>query len=217
MYYERKNTKSDLRKFYTVFLEIGLIIVLICFIAAVKIELRTGEVEINLIDEQEMVEMEDIIQTEQIEKPPPPPRPPVPVEVPNDEVIEDEVLDLNFELNLDERIELPPPPEQEDEVENFFIVVEQMPSLIGGLSSLQNCIDYPLAARRAGIEGTVVVQFIVNEQGNVEDPRIIRSQGGGTDEEALRCVRLAKFEPGRQRGTAVRVQYSVPVIFRLTQ
>jgi TonB family protein len=70
-------------------------------------------------------------------------------------------------------------------------------------------------ARRAGIEGRVYVQFIVNENGDVEEPRVIRGIGGGADEEALRAVRDAKFKPGVQRGRPVRVQYSLPVVFKL--
>ena len=70
-------------------------------------------------------------------------------------------------------------------------------------------------ARRAGIEGRVTVQFIVNEAGQVENPRVIRGIGGGCDEAALEAVKKAKFTPGMQRGRPVRVQFSLPVIFRL--
>jgi len=90
-----------------------------------------------------------------------------------------------------------------------------MPELIGGLVSIQRDINYPEMARRAGIEGKVYIQFIVNENGDVENPRVIRGIGGGADEEALRAVKKAKFKPGVQRGQPVRVQYSLPVVFRL--
>jgi len=170
----------------------------------------------TFIEKQEIVKMEDIIQTKQIERPPPPPRPPVPVEVPNDEIIEDEVLDINAEFDIDDPIDLPPAPKEEvEQEEDFFLAVEQMPELIGGLAGLQRSIRYPEMARRAGIEGKVTVQFIVTEDGTVESPRVIRGIGGGCDEEALRAVKQAKFEPGRQRGKPVRVQYSLPVVFRL--
>lgn len=101
------------------------------------------------------------------------------------------------------------------ESEDAFTVVEQMPELIGGLVPLQASIQYPEMARRAGIEGRVYVQFVVNEEGDVENPRVIRGIGGGCDEEALRVVREAKFEPGMQRGEPVRVAYSLPFVFRL--
>jgi len=113
---------------------------------------------------------------------------------------------------------LPQPPvpgSNSSDEEDYFVVVEEMPELIGGLTSIQRNIQYPEMARRAGIEGRVYVQFIVNENGDVEEPRVIRGIGGGADEEALRAVRDAKFKPGVQRGRPVRVQYSLPVVFKL--
>ena len=165
--------------------------------------------------------MEEIQQTKQIEKPPPPPRPPVPVEVPNDEILEDEALDLDASLDLNEPVsDVPPPPPEEDEEEEepepeVFVVVENMPELIGGLSSIQSKIKYPEIARKAGVEGRVIVQFVVDEQGNVQDPTVVRGIGAGCDEEALRVVKQAKFEPGKQRGKPVKVKMSLPITFRL--
>lgn len=212
----RKKPDADLRKYYTVFLQIGLLATLVMFIIAVNVDWRGAETEQYALDEQEIVEMEEIIQTEHIETPPPPPRPPVPQEVPNDEIIEDTDFNIDAEMRLDGPLDLPPPPEQEEEEEeDFFTVVEQMPELIGGLAELQSNIRYPEQARRAGIEGRVYVQFIVNEEGEVENPQVIRGIGGGCDEEALRAVRQAQFRPGMQRGRPVRVQYSLPIVFRL--
>lgn len=211
----RKKPKADLRKYYTVFLELGLVVVLIIFIVAMKVDFRSEAVNTDLTEEQEVVEMEEIQRTKQQEKPPPPPRPQVPVEVPNDEIVEDQEINLDAEINLDEPLDMPPPPEEEEEEEDFFVVVENMPELIGGMKKLQGCVEYPEMARKAGIEGQVFVQFVVNKEGNVEDPRVTRGIGGGADEEALRCVKQAKFKPGRQRGKPVRVQYSLPVIFKL--
>lgn len=193
-----------------------MILALVIFITAAKVTLSPAKKEVDLTNEQEVVEMEEVIQTKQEERPPPPPRPQVPVEVPNDEIIEDVEINLDAEMDLDEPLEMPPPPEgKEEEEEDFFVVVENMPELIGGLAALQKNIRYPEMARKAGIEGRVIVQFIVNEEGKVENPRVIRGIGGGCDEEALRAVSLAEFKPGRQRGRPVRVQYSLPVIFRL--
>lgn len=109
----------------------------------------------------------------------------------------------------------PPTPGSTSNKEDFFVVVEEMPELIGGLASVQSKIEYPEMARRAGIEGKVYIQFIVNENGDVENPRVIRGIGGGADEAALDAVRDAKFKPGVQRGRPVKVQYSLPVVFRL--
>jgi protein TonB len=214
---ERKKPDADLRNYHTVFLEIGLLITLVILIVAVRLDLTSQSPEEVVLDEQEVVEMEEIIQTRQIETPPPPPKQPVPVEVPNDEIIEDVDIDIGGDLDLGGTLDMPPPPPpaEEEEEEDFFVVVEEMPELIGGLGELQQKIRYPEMARRAGIEGRVFIQFIVNEQGQVENPQVMRGIGGGADEEALRVVSQAQFKPGMQRGRPVRVQYSLPIFFRL--
>ncbi len=213
---ERKKPESDLRKYYTVFLQLGLVAVLLLFIVAMKVEFVANNPDSDLTEEQEVVEMEEVIQTEQEETPPPPPEPQVPVEVPNDEIVEDQEINLDADMNMNEPLDMPPPPEEEEEEEeDFFVAVEQMPELIGGLAELQQKINYPERAKRAGIEGRVIIQFIVTENGNVEDPKVVRGIGGGADEEALRVVKQAQFKPGQQRGEPVRVQYSLPIIFRL--
>lgn len=107
------------------------------------------------------------------------------------------------------------PPPAPDTGDDFYIVAEVMPKLIGGYTDLLENLNYPLTARRDGVEGTVTVQFIVNAQGEVENPRVIRSIGAGLDEEALRVIRLARFEPGLQDGRPVRVKYNIPIQFRL--
>ncbi len=116
-------------------------------------------------------------------------------------------------------LKAPPAPgtkaESASEKDDYFVVVEDMPQLKGGMEGLMNNITYPEQARKAGIEGRVIVQFIVNEQGQVENPQIIKGIGAGADEEALRVVKQAEFTPGEQRGQAVRVQYSLPVVFKL--
>lgn len=108
----------------------------------------------------------------------------------------------------EEKVSLPP---TEDIVnkEEYFVIVEQMPKLIGGMANLQNKVKYPEMARRVDIQGRVTVQFIVNEEGNVEDAKVVRSIGAGCDEEVLKVVKEAKFEPGMQRGNPVRVQYAL--------
>ena len=214
-----KNPEVDLRKFYTIHKQIGLILTLLLFIGLVKIELKPNGSQEIVFDEREEVMMEEIIQTRQTPAIPPPPRPPVPVAVPNHEIIEDIDLNIDAELDFSAQINLPPPPpaavEEEEDEEDFFVVVEQMPELIGGLASLQSQIRYPEMARQARIQGRVIVQFIVNERGEVENPQVIRGIGGGADEEALRVVKNAKFTPGLQRGRPVRVQYSMPIHFQL--
>lgn len=215
--------KNDLKTGYLVRLELGFVLSLLIFISATKLNLRPSDTgEQMVVDRQEEVFVEEIVQTKQEVKAPPPPRPVVPVAVPNDEILENEVIDLDAELELDAAIfELPPPPPlpeiTEEEEEEIFIVVEQMPELIGGLAAVQQHITYPEMAIKAGIEGRVVVQFIVDKEGNVLDPFVMRGIGGGCDEEAIKAVKKIKFIPGKQRGMPVSVRYSLPVVFRLNQ
>lgn len=213
--------KFDLKKYYTLILEVGIILSLSFSIAIMKINIKPrGDEGITIAATQEIIEMEDITQTKQQQRPPAPPRPAVPVEVPNSEIIEDEIIYIDAELIFDEPLTIPPPPAEkrdqvQEEEEDFFVVVEEMPELIGGIPALQQKIEYPAKAKMANIEGRVIIQFIVNEKGEVENPRVIRGIGGGCDEEALRVVKMAKFKPGKQRGKPVRIQYSIPILFKL--
>jgi len=212
----RKTDEANLKRRYPLYVEIGLVLTLALLIGAFRLDMTADDsFEIDMT-EQEVVQMEEIIQTEQIEKPPPPPRPPVPVEVPNDEVLDDQELDLDVFLDLDEPVDLPPPPppaaeEEEPEAE----IVEEMPELIGGLAGLQKRIRYPEIAKKAGVEGRVFLQFVVDEQGNVVNPVVTRGIGAGCDEEAIRAVQEAKFQPGMQRGKPVKVKMSLPITFKL--
>jgi TonB family protein len=103
------------------------------------------------------------------------------------------------------------PEEEEGEV---FMVVDKQPELVGGMEALQQSVEYPGFAKQAGIEGRVIVQFIVDEEGNVQDPKITRGVHKLLNEEAIRAVKEQKFKPGKKRGRAVKVQMSLPVDFR---
>lgn len=217
----RKNDNANLRNRYPIYVEAGLILSLLLLILAFRVDIQKQSNFQVTMEEQEVVEMEEIQQTEQETKPPPPPRPPVPVEVPNDEIIEDEDLNLDASLDLDEALDTnqpPPPPddeEEEEEEQEVFVVVEERPELIGGMKALQNEVQYPEFAKKAGIEGRVFVQFVVDENGNVQNPTVTRGVHKLLDKEAIRAVSQMKFEPGRQRGEPVKVQMSLPVTFRL--
>lgn len=216
-----KKPEHDLRHHYAVHLQIGMILTLLVFIVLFRSELSLNQDIVFEAQEQELIEMEEIVQTEQLENPIPPMRPPVPVEVPNDEIIDDIDLNLDASLDLDMALDMPPPPsnatetEIEDDEPEFFLVVEEDPELIGGIAGLQKNIRYPDMAIRMGISGRVYLQFIVDEQGNVIDPVVTRSLGGGTDEAALEAIKKAKFKPGKQRGKPVKVQYSMFVTFQI--
>ena len=186
----RLKTNFDLKSTYFLRLELGFILSLLISITAFKVNVNLPEETDDIyVQTQEEVYLDEIVRTKQIEQAPPPPRPLVPVEVPNDEVLEDE--------------------------EEIFVVVEQMPELIGGLSGLQKQIVYPQMAILAQIEGRVIVQFVIDKTGSVGTVEVVRGIGGGCDEEAVRVIRTAKFKPGLQRGKPVSVKYSIPVVFNL--
>ncbi|MGH2644055.1 MAG: energy transducer TonB, partial [Chitinophagaceae bacterium] len=102
-----------------------------------------------------------------------------------------------------------------------FKFVEQMPSFPGGdgalMKYLTDHIHYPAMARENGIQGTVVVQFIVGPDGTIRDVTTVsKTLGGGLEQEAMRVVKeMPKWIPGKQNGRAVNVQYSLPVRFML--
>ncbi len=201
-------------------MELGLIFSLILSLIVVKVDINPEKKSQKIVlDTQEEIYIEEIVQTKQELKAPAPPRPVVPIEVPNDEVLEDEIIDIDAEIDFGEVLEVPPPPKpinnDSDTESEIFVVVEQPPVLIGGITAIQKIIVYPDIAAKAGIEGKVIVQFVIDKDGNVKDPFIIRGIGGGCDEEALRAVKQAKFKPGMQRGRAVSVRYTLPITFKL--
>ena len=211
---------SSLRKNYLITLEGAFILSILLFIVAFKIDLNMEKSDKQIVEkQQEEIFIEEIIQTKQELKAPAPPRPSVPIEVPNDEILEDEILEIDAELDFDEPMDIPIPPkpiQQEAEVEEeIFIVVENPSVLIGGITVVQSHIEYPALALKAGIEGRVIVQFVIDRTGQVLDPQVIRGIGGGCDEKAVRAVLQAKFQPGLQRGRPVAVRYTLPITFRI--
>ncbi len=96
--------------------------------------------------------------------------------------------------------------------------VSQMPEFNGDVSSwLNSHLKYPDAAREAGTEGRVIVEFVVNEDGSISQAKAVRGSGSGAlDNEALRVVSaMPKWKPGKQQGTAVKVYFSLPITFKL--
>jgi TonB family protein len=98
---------------------------------------------------------------------------------------------------------------------DFFMTVEQMPEPIGGIAKIAQKVRYPEIAKRAGIEGKVFVKALIDEKGNVVGTQIIRGIGAGCDQAAMEAVMQSRFKPGRQRGEAVKVQVTIPILFKL--
>ncbi len=204
------------------YLQLGLATALVCTTLAFRLPVHVSSSFEVVEVRQELVAMEEVQQTRQQLLPPPPPRPPVPVEVPDDVVLDDMELDLDAALDLDAEIMVlePPPAAEEPEVYDepeVFVAVEEMPELIGGYASLMKSVVYPVVARRAGVEGTVVIQLVVGTDGVPRDAFVARSVAPALDEVALEAVMKQRFTPGRQRGRPVLVQIAIPVIFKLSR
>jgi TonB family protein len=106
------------------------------------------------------------------------------------------------------------------DADEIFDVVEQQPNPAGGMSGwnsyLSQNLQYPQKARELGIEGTVIVVFEIHKDGSIHQVEILRGIGGGADEEAVRVVQNApKWEPGRQRGRAVKTRMRLPIRFKM--
>ena len=121
-------------------------------------------------------------------------------------------------LKAKEVIAQPEPPKEEET--KVFDVVEQMPSFPGGQSALlqylSSNIKYPVVAEENGVQGRVIVTFVVEKDGSITDVKVVKSVDPSLDKEAQRVVKsMPKWIPGKQNGAAVRVKYTVPVTFRL--
>ena len=107
-----------------------------------------------------------------------------------------------------------------ESTEKMYVVVEQMPAFPGGdaalMKYLSENIKYPKAAEKAGEQGRVVVNFIVEKDGAISNVNVVRSVTPTLDAEAVRVIKaMPKWVPGKQDGQSVRVKYNVPVSFRL--
>ena len=111
--------------------------------------------------------------------------------------------------------------EEVDDSDEIFQVVEQMPEFPGGMEALLaylgKNIKYPVSAQENNIQGRSIVEIIVNKDGSISNPKIIKSLDPDCDKEAIRVIMtMPRWNPGKQRGKDVRVKYTIPVTFRLT-
>ena len=213
----KKNLKVDLKRKYQRYWEISFIISITILIVAFKFFPEFNQEVIEIDAPQELIIAEDVEATKQETAPPPPPKPPIPIEAPTDDVLEDvEIAATDLDVEAEVAAPPPPPKVEEEEVEPvFFVAVEQMPEPIGGIGAIQKKIVYPEIAKRAGVQGRVYVKAYVDEAGKVTKVELIRGIGAGCDEAAMEAVNSVMFSPGKQRGKPVKVQVTVPVLFKL--
>jgi protein TonB len=222
----KKSEKASLENNKVIYVLMGFVFVLsLCYVA---LEWTEREVtKYDVADSEFLFEEEVEIQQTSQETPPPPPPPQVQeVEVLN--VVEDdkevESIEVNTEDDKETEVVIAAPVEPKEEVEEeevVFVVVETMPEFPGGQQALfkylSENVKYPVIAQENGIQGRVICQFVVNKDGSIVDVEVVRSGGDPSlDKEAIRVIKsMPNWKPGKQRGKAVRVKYTVPVNFKL--
>jgi protein TonB len=213
----RKNPKYDLSRHYRKTMELATIFSLLLVIAIFVLlrDIRTEPREVAAPSIK--IEVAEIPPTEQIKRPPPPPRPALPVPTESEEIPEDATIE-STELNFAELPPPPPPPEPGiDEESPVFVAYDEPPEIIGGMPALLSVLEYPELARRAGIEGSVVIAVLIDEKGALLNARVLKPHGSnvGMEEAAIKGLRKMKWKPAYQRDKPIKVWVSIPVRFRL--
>ncbi|MBR6291606.1 MAG: energy transducer TonB [Bacteroidales bacterium] len=225
----KKTEKADLENRRGLYLEIGLVVVLVAALVAFNVKSYDNK-KIEVVQRTAADETEEMVIQTQDDTPPPPPPPEQPEVTTELNVIEDdaesenEIGIVNAEVtDKTENIEITPVVVEQDEEEDeqvIFQVVEQDPEFPGGVEALykfiQSNIKYPQLAKENNITGRVFVTFVVEKDGSVSNVKAARDIGGGCGAEAVRVVKsMPKWTPGKQRGKAVRAAYTLPVNFTL--
>lgn len=227
----KKSPKADLESKKGVYFQLGLVFALAVVFFAFEWKTYDKVASGNMGATKAMDIPEELIQVTQQNTPPPPPAPAPPSLVLNivdnsaqinDDIVIDAEADENTQVEEYKAPVAAAKVEEEEDVEEqqIFMVVENAPAFPGGdegrMKFLVENIKYPQMARESGIQGTVYVTFVVERNGSVTDVKILRGIGGGCDEEAIRVVQaMPKWEPGKQRGKPVRVQFNMPIKFTL--
>ena len=218
----KKNASVDLSRKSSYYFSIGLFLAMTMVVMAFEWPQQDNAI-INLGDKNEIFidELIDIPPTKDV---PPPPVPliknPVLVEV-DTKTEEDSIRIFDIEstdIPKQHEFILPTPePEEREIIESF---PEETASPKGGFEAfykfVSEKIKYPGQARRMSVEGRVFVEFVINKDGSLTDVKAIKGIGAGCDEEAVRIIQSApSWNPGKQRGKAVRQRYTLPIIFKL--
>ena len=224
----KKSPKADLEGRKSTWLLVGYVVVLAFMFVAFEwtqrdVKIDTSQAVADLVFEEEIIPITE--QPEQVA--PPPPEAPSIAEtltiVDDDADVEETTIATSEETNQAVEIKYVPVAveEEEPEEQTIFEVVEQMPEFPNGgmaglMQYLSKNIKYPTIAQENGTQGRVTVQFVVNRDGSIVDAKVLRGVDPYLDKEAIRVISsMPKWKPGMQRGKAVRVKYTVPVMFGL--
>lgn len=214
---KKKLPYVDLRLSYPLIMEAGIIMALLLLILASKISFPEIEnnVTISIANEETALILPPV--TSKTEKTVnPPEKPAIPIEIPNDTPLEVPELELN-EFQRVARYMIPPLP-QEISVESnldLFDDIQRLPKMIGGEDAFRNSIEYPILAQRSGIQGIVEVEFVVDENGRVSEPIIVKGIGAGCDKAVLKAIKMQRFEPGMKNGKLASFKIKETVQFIL--
>jgi protein TonB len=219
----KKSEKADLTNKTGLFFSIGLTFTLI--VAERSFEHRTYEEKLDLLQGARTNVMEEMLEVPPTEQPPPPApviQQPQIVEVPDEQEIKEDLnIKFDVEVTEDTKVEAVTVVEEvKEEVDEIFTVVEETATPKGGMSAFYKMVGdkmkYPAQARRMGVEGKVFVQFVIGKDGAISDVKVLKGIGAGCDEEAIRVVQSSpSWNPGKQRGKAVKQRYTLPIIFKL--
>jgi len=212
----RKNPKVSLKFKYKKTIELCLVLSLIVLLVVFQ-AWKKFDRDIEKADKVDItIDVQEIPQTEQTKRPPAPARPAIPIES-EDEDIPDDLTIETTEIDLSELPPPPPPPEDDiDESAQIFVAYDEPPEPIGGFAAIQRNLVYPEIARKAGVEGRVYVNVVIDRNGNVVDANVIKSLGNnGCDEAAIAAIKSVKWKPAKQRDKPVKVMVGIPVVFKL--
>lgn len=224
----KKSQSADLESRKTTWVLIGLVIVLAAIFVAFEWTQYEKQYTGEILDAGAVVIEEEIIPITMPEKKtvPPPPQSVTQAEVLN--IVEDNAdIEETTIVSAEDQAEfveikddVPIVVEEPEEEQEIFQVVEKMPEFPGGAAELMKYlrknIKYPTICQEQGIQGRVVVSFVVNQDGSIVDPIVMKPVNPYLDKEALRVIStMPKWTPGEQRGKPVRVKFTVPVTFRL--
>ncbi len=226
----KKTNRASLENKRAMFLEIGLVAALAIVLTSFEWNSSTKDVATIMAGNSFLADDETIPVTQQ-EPPPPPQTIKEPVISEELKIVENDVkIDTEF-LSPDDNTDPikivpyvePSNKEEEEEVEEFipFSIVEDKPTFQGGDANtftkwVYGNIVYPELAIENGIQGRVTVQFTIDKDGSVKDVRVLRGVDSTLDKEAVRVISSSpKWTPGKQRGKAVKVKYTFPIIFQM--
>ena len=179
-----------------------------------------GMVLVDSVRKIDTLQIADNKESERKILPTAPPKLPEPIDAPLVvEAINPEDEMVVTEIDFKEEKEVNQPLREEiieaEEEPAYFVAVEEMPEPLGGLKTIQDKIVYPEIAKRVGVEGKVYVRAFVDETGNVTKAELVKGIGAGCDEVAVEAVLDTQFKPGKQRGKPIKVQVTVPIVFKL--